>query len=144
MVGGYFSRDKKCHCVERIKKMECIIAPEYFFIFTAGKMCNNPQLRDTGNFPDSVFSGQGDSRNKYKDARITRRGWCPLGSSSVYLLLDLQKEYHITGIVVMADKAQTKWSGSYSLKYGRNTSYKNYEEVRTVELGLPKIGTCKD
>ena len=49
--------------------------------------------------------------------------------SDPYLLLDLQKEYHITRVVVMGDKDQTEWSESYSMKYSRDTSYKNSEQV---------------
>jgi hypothetical protein len=49
--------------------------------------------------------------------------------SDPYLLLDLQKEYHITRVVVMGDKDQTEWSKSYSMKYSRDTSYKNSEQV---------------
>ena len=93
------------------------------------KICNNPLLHNATAFPDSVFSGSGDSSNKYKDARITKGGWCPSESGSTYLLLDLQKQYHVTQAVVMADKKQTKWSGSYSLKYSHDTSYKNMEPI---------------
>ena len=102
----------------------------FSILITTGKICNNPLLQDATTFPASVFSGSGDSSDKYKDARITGSGWCPSGSGSAYLLLDLQKEYHITGVVVMADEEQTKWSGSYSLKYSHDTSYKNSQTVK--------------
>ena len=110
------------------KRSDYIIASG-FFTFTVGKICDKPLLHNANAFPDSVFSGSGDSSHNYKDARITGNGWCPSGSGSVYLLLDLQKEYHITRVVVMADKEQTNWSSSYSLKYSRDTSFKNSVQV---------------
>ena len=77
-----------------------------------------------------MFSGSGDSSNKYKDARITKGGWCPSGSAGiVYLLLDLQKEYHITRVVVMSDREQNKWNGSFSLTYSNDTLYKHSVQV---------------
>ena len=75
-----------------------------------------------------MFSGSGDSTNKYENARISKDGWCSSGTG--YLLLDLKKEYHITKVVVMADKEQTKWSGSYILKYSNDTTYKKTIQVR--------------
>ena len=91
---------------------------EIFFYFTnTGKICDNPLLQDTGTFPDSVFSGVG---NEYKDARITGGGWCPNTPSSVYLVIDLQKEYHITGVIIMPDKDQTKYSHLHYLEYRRD------------------------
>ena len=114
--------------VEKLHIREVILC--CFFLFTAGKICTNPLLHNTTAFPDSVFSGSGDSSNTYKDARITKGGWCPSGSGTTYLLLDLQKEYHITQVVVMADEEQTEWSGSYSLNYSHDTSLKNTEQVQ--------------
>jgi hypothetical protein len=35
-------------------------------------------------------------------------------------MLDLQNQYHITQVVIMADAGQSKWSGSYSLKYSHD------------------------
>ena len=64
-------------------------------------------------------------------ARISSSGWCASGSGT-YLSLDLQKEYHITQAVVMADKEQTKWSSSYLMKYSHDTSYENTEQVLKV------------
>ncbi len=108
----------------------------YFSIFTVGKICDKigPLLHNPGPFPDSVFFGSGDSNNKYKEARINRKGWCPTGSGTIYLLLDLQKEYHITRVVVMADREQTKWSGSYSMTYSHDKSYKNSEQVFMIVI----------
>jgi hypothetical protein len=97
-------------------------------------MCDKPLLLNPNPFPDSVFSGSGDSSNRYKNARISGHGWCPSGSGTTYLLLDLQKEYHITRVVVMADKEQTKWSDSYSMTYSHDTSYKNGEQVFMIVL----------
>ena len=49
-------------------------------------------------------------------------GWCPTESGDKYLKIDLQNEYRITRVVVMGDKNQTKWSGSYSVKYSHDES----------------------
>ena len=58
----------------------------------------------------------------YKEARFSSDGWCPTESGDNYLKIDLQNEYHITRVMVMGDKNQTKWSGSYSLKYSHDES----------------------
>ena len=92
-------------------------------------MCDKPLLRNRRTIPNVVFSGSGDSNNSYKEARIYSSGWCPSGSGTIYLLLDLQKEYHITRVVVMADREQTKWSESYSMTYSHDTSYKSSIQV---------------
>ncbi|CAB4007475.1 uncharacterized protein LOC110250238 [Paramuricea clavata] len=84
------------------------------------KICDKPLLHDANTFPDSIFSGSGDLNNNYKHARITKSGWCPLGTGTRYLMLDLHKQYHITKVVVMADIEQASWSGSYSLKYSHD------------------------
>jgi hypothetical protein len=90
-----------------------------FSIFTVGKICDELLLEGIHHtFPNKVFSGGGGS-NDYGNARFTGSGWCPSRSDS-YLSLDLQKEYHITQVVVMGDKDQTKRSQSYSLKYSHN------------------------
>ena len=66
--------------------------------------------------PTKVFSGSvGFKYYQTAFSRFTRDGWCARHGS--YLLLDLQKEYHITEIVVMGSKDQTRWSESYSMKY---------------------------
>jgi hypothetical protein len=88
-------------------------------IFTAGKICDEPLLEGIHRtFPNKVFSGSGGS-NDYDNARIIGRGWCPSRFGS-YLSLDLQKEYHITRVVVMGNRDQTKRSQSYSMKYSHN------------------------
>jgi hypothetical protein len=94
-----------------------------FSIFTVGKICDDGLLLESihHTFPNKVFSGSGGS-NDYDNARITGRGWCPSRSGS-YLSLDLQKEYHITQVVVMGDKDQTKRSVSYSMKYSHNKTF---------------------
>jgi hypothetical protein len=89
----------------------------FALIFTAGKICDKPLLNDTRIFPDQIFSGSGGSN--YQNARFTASGWC-VSSSGSYLLVDLQKEYHLTQIVIMADKEQTNWSTSYSMKYSHD------------------------
>ena len=105
-----------------------------FSIFTVGKLCDNPLLRDARTFPESLFSGSGDSSKRYKRARITGSGWCPSGSGTTYLLLDLQKEYHTTQVAVMADREQTKWSESYSMTYSHDKSYKNSIQVFLIVI----------
>ncbi|XP_028413335.1 uncharacterized protein LOC114536208 isoform X2 [Dendronephthya gigantea] len=87
------------------------------------KICKNALLQNQTKFPDTVFSG-GGSTNKtmYKEARFSSDGWCPTESGDKYLQIDLQNEYHITQVLVMGDKNQTKWSRSYSLKYSYNES----------------------
>ena len=95
--------------------------------FTSGKLCDKPLLHNTTIFPQTsaVYSGSGDPKNGYANAGIKSDGWCASGPNS-YLLLDLQKEYHITKIAVMGDKEQIKWSSKYSFKYSRdNITYKN-------------------
>jgi hypothetical protein len=88
-----------------------------------GKICENPLLHDVRMFPNHVFSGHGSSP-AYQNARFTGNGWCSSTPGS-YLLLDLQKEYHLTQVVVMGDKDQTKWSSSYSLQYSHSESLLN-------------------
>ena len=105
-----------------------------FSITTVGKMCDKALLGDANTFPNSIFSGRGDSNNTYKEARISRNGWCPSRPRTTYLLLDLQKEYHITRVVVMADRELTKWSDSYSMTYSHDKSYKNSEQVFLVVI----------
>lgn len=104
-----------------------------FLILVLGKMCKKPPVLDSRAFPKSVFSGGGDGNNGYARARISSGGWCASGSGT-YLALDLQKEYHITQVVVMADKEQTNWSGSYSIKYSYDMSYENSKQVFTITI----------
>ena len=85
----------------------------------AGKICDDQLLHNENIFPISIFGGSGG--NSFHEARITKNGWCSSTPGS-YLTIDLQKEYHITRVVVMGDKNQTKWSGSYSLKYSHDES----------------------
>ncbi|CAB4010349.1 neuronal cell adhesion molecule isoform X1 [Paramuricea clavata] len=83
------------------------------------KICDKPlSLSDDNKFSrNKVFSGSGGSKY-YGNVRSNRVGWCASGSTS-YLLLDLQKEYHLTHVMVIADRKQTKWSNSYSMKHSR-------------------------
>ena len=90
-------------------------------------MCDKPLLRNIIISP--IYSGSGDPKNGYAKAGIKSSGWCASGPDS-YLLLDLKNEYHITQVVVMGDKEQTKWSSSYSFKYSRdNITYENRGQV---------------
>jgi hypothetical protein len=81
-------------------------------IFTLGKICDKPLLQDTHNFPENVFSGRGGP--DYQNARLTKAGWCASGSRP-YLSINLQKEYHLTQVVVITHNTQR--SSTYSLIY---------------------------
>ena len=98
-----------------------------------GKTCENGLLQNKTKFPDTIFSGSGSTDNtKYKEARFSSDGWCPTETGDKYLKIDLQNEYHITQIMVMGDKNQTKWSRSYSLKYSHNESLVDSSSVLQV------------
>ena len=74
-------------------------------------------------FPNDVFSGNGNS-NDYHQARFQMNGWCTSGTeSNQYLLINLQREYHITRVVTMGDKNQTSWNDSYTLRYSREKAF---------------------
>ena len=85
-------------------------------IFIVEKICEKPLLQNTRTFPDDVFSGSGGSN--YQNARLTEAGWCASGSRP-YLLINLQKEYHLTQVVVITHNTQR--SSRYSLTYRRAT-----------------------
>ena len=88
-------------------------------VLNLGKICNKPLLKNQTDFPDHVFSGSCPS-NDSKKLRITQKDGCaPRGS---YLLIDLQREYHITQVVTMrrATERDSPWSESYLLKYSHN------------------------
>ena len=93
--------------------MICIIfnITTYWIGFVVGKVCDKPILSS------ATFSGSGSTN--YHMASFTSSGWCASGAAP-YLLIDLRKEYHITRVVVMGNKDQTKWSESYSLKYSHD------------------------
>ena len=97
-------------------------------IFTLGKLCDKPLLENTQIFPNQVFSGKG-GRSQYHLARFANDGWCAWSSIYNYLSLDLQKEYHITQVVVMGNKDQTRWSKSYVMRYGHDITYQNSIKV---------------
>ena len=104
-------------------------------------MCDKPLLHKTSIFP--VYSGSGDLQSGYANAGIKSNGWCASGRDS-YLLLDLKKEYHITQVVVMGDKEQTKWSKSYSFKYSHDSiTYKN-SQVSKTKIRCTGIGMGSD
>ena len=89
-------------------------------IFTVGKICEKPLLQNTRIFPDDVFSGSGGPN--YQNARLTKTGWCASGFRP-YLSINLQKEYHLTQVVVITDKTQQ--SSRYSLTYDRTGTWIN-------------------
>ena len=109
--------------------MHCLIFGSLFF--TVGQLCDKPLLQDVLMFPDSVFSGSGGS-NSYKEARFSNDGWCATGRGTKYLWIDLQKEYHITRIVTLGNRNQTKWSGSYSLKYSHNETLVDRTKIEVL------------
>jgi hypothetical protein len=111
-----------------------------FTLLTVGKICDKPlSLSDDNKFPPiKVFLGSGGI--KYGDVRSTRAGWCASGSTP-YLLIDLQKEYHLTHVMVIADKEQTKWSNSYSMKYSRTKTLIN--SSRSLQVSVIVIDYCK-
>ena len=105
----------------------------FFFFHCIGRICDKPLLEDIHRtFPNKVFSGN-DGSNDYDNARLTGSGWCP-SRSDWYLSLDLQKEYHITQVVVMGDRDQTKWSESYSMKYSHDETLVYTSSVIQVYL----------
>ena len=93
------------------RDMICIILTICCTGFIVGKVCDKPILSS------ATFSGSGSTN--YNMASFTRSGWCASGSTP-YLLIDLRKEYHITRVVVMGNKDQTKWSELYSLRYSHS------------------------
>jgi hypothetical protein len=95
-----------------------------FSIFIVGKVCDKPIIKNVTTFP--VFSGSGSSN--YSNARFSASGWCASGSAP-YLSIELQKEYHITRVVVMGNRDQTKWSGSYLMKYSHGKTHENSQKV---------------
>ena len=55
-------------------------------------------------------------------------------------MIDLQKEYHITRVVVMGNKDQTQWSESYSMKYSHNKTLVNTSSE--IQVYLQNTGIC--
>lgn len=91
-------------------------------------MCDESALLQNKRlFPDSVFSGRGS--RYYSKARFTESGWCTVIRRLKYLLIDLQKEYHITRVVTMGKKDQTKWIGPYTMSHSRDYSFRNSIKV---------------
>ncbi|XP_028414291.1 uncharacterized protein LOC114537447 [Dendronephthya gigantea] len=105
------------------------------------QICDKPIITGQNTFPKPTFSGNGTS--DYTLARMDKRGWCS-GNGDEYLEIDLQKEYNIFQIVVAADENQAKWSGSYSLKYSRNTSYENSIKITGNKNGYQAASTFVD
>ena len=97
----------------------------------AGTICDNQLLNDDNIFLNSNFGGNGGS--SFHKARFTKTGWCSSTPGS-YLTIDLQNEHNITQVVVMGDKDQTKWSGSYSLKYSHDESL--VDSSRAVQVSF--------
>ncbi|XP_028417346.1 uncharacterized protein LOC114541738 [Dendronephthya gigantea] len=92
------------------------------------KMCNEPELlQNRTTFPDSVFSGSGSYA--LMSARFDRSGWCTEISRPKYLLIDLQKEYHITRVVTMGNRDQTKWIGQYIMAYSFDNSFRHARQM---------------
>ncbi|XP_028402587.1 phosphatidylinositol phosphatase PTPRQ-like [Dendronephthya gigantea] len=98
------------------------------------KMCDKPALlQDETTFADSVFSGSGSSG--YSNARFTKDGWCTQTPQAHYLLIDLLKDYHITQVVTMGNKNQTKWSDQYIMTYSHDNSFSNSAQITGNQNG---------
>ncbi|XP_028402428.1 receptor-type tyrosine-protein phosphatase S-like [Dendronephthya gigantea] len=92
------------------------------------KICDKPALlQDETTFADSEFSGSGSSG--YSNARFTKDGWCTQTPQTHYLLIDLLKDYHITQVVTMGNKDQTKWSDQYTMTYSHDNSFSNSRQI---------------
>ena len=105
----------------------------YCIGFIAGKVCDKPMLSS------AIFSGSGSTN--YNTASITSSGWCASGSAP-YLLIDLRKEYHITRVVVMGNKDQTKWSESYLLRYSHDRTLVHHSTSIKVSSDLIDCKIC--
>ncbi|XP_028413353.1 uncharacterized protein LOC114536224 [Dendronephthya gigantea] len=107
------------------------------------KFCNKTALfQDQTAFPDSVFSGNGSTR--YSNARFTKDGWCTQASQTKCLLIDLQREYHITQVVTMGNKDQTKWIERYTMAYSHDESYTNEIQMTGNKNGYQASRTRLD
>ncbi|XP_028410756.1 uncharacterized protein LOC114533438 isoform X2 [Dendronephthya gigantea] len=104
------------------------------------KMCNEPELlQNRTTFPDSVFSGSGS--HSFMNARFDRSGWCTEINRPKYLLIDLQKEYHITRVVTMGNKDQTKWIGQYIMAYSFDNSFRHARQMTGNTNGFQALIT---
>ena len=95
--------------------------------FIVGKVCDKPIASG------ATYSGSG-SRN-YNMTSFASSGWCA-SASSPYLFIDLRKEYHITRVVVMGNKDQTKWSESYLLRYSHDRTLVHHSTSIKVSSDL--------
>ncbi|CAB4042576.1 retinoschisin-like, partial, partial [Paramuricea clavata] len=91
------------------------------------KICDNPILQDL----TAAWTVSGSGSQNYSRSLFNSLGWCASGSSP-YLMLDLRKEYHVTRVVTMGNKDQTKWSESYSLKYSYDKTL--VDDSRAVQI----------
>ncbi|XP_028417344.1 receptor-type tyrosine-protein phosphatase F-like [Dendronephthya gigantea] len=90
------------------------------------KMCNKPELlQNQATFSDSFVSGSGS--HSFMNARFDRTGWCNDGRK--YLLIDLQKEYHITRVVTMGNRDQTKWISKYTMAYSHDNRFEKRKQM---------------
>ncbi|XP_028416881.1 uncharacterized protein LOC114541103 isoform X2 [Dendronephthya gigantea] len=87
--------------------------------YASCKMCQNSVVENITSYVNGIGS------DNYSEIRFAGDGWCPRRSGEKYILLDLQKDYHITRVVVMGNKDQTKWGRSYTLKYSHNKTLIN-------------------
>ncbi|XP_028402571.1 receptor-type tyrosine-protein phosphatase F-like isoform X3 [Dendronephthya gigantea] len=107
------------------------------------KICDKPALlQDETTFADSVFSGSGSSG--YSNARFTKDGWCTQTPQTHYLLIDLLKDYHITRVVTMGNKDQTKWSDQYIMTYSHDNSFSNSTQITGNKNGYQASITALD
>ena len=110
----------------------------YILFNFIGKLCDKPLLNSDKITPKPLFSGSNGSqilKNKLFSKLIS---WC--AKSGSYLLLDLQKEYHIMKVLTVGDKKQNKWSESYSLKYSYNkTLVDNIIAIEVIHINYKKF-----
>ena len=109
-----------------------------YHFYYIGWICDrdNPILQSS----NATFSGSGsENYNRAQFYNIHGIGWCA-SSSIPYLMLDLRKEYHITRVVTMGNKDQTKWSVSYLMKYSHDkTLVDGSTEMRVFVIILQQV-----
>ena len=103
-----------------------------------GKLCDKPLLDSDKIAPKPLFSGSNGSQIFKSTLYSKLISWC--AKSGSYLLLDLQKEYHIMKVLTVGDKQRNKWSESYSLKYSYNkTLVDNIMAIEVIHINYKKF-----
>ena len=107
-----------------------VLPSSCYCFLNLGKICDKPVLK---NLAKSAFSGSGESGD-YEQGKFYNDGWCT--TESEYLSIDLQNEYHITQVVTMGDRNQTKWSDGFTLTYNHNESLVGQNNV---QVNIPEF-----